>query len=487
MNADAANASHRHSKPKKILNLLFSGLLIGLLTACGGGGGTPATTTLPDSGNVVVKDIREQLASLAGVSNVVEQTSSIAGTRFFVFNLSQPVDHQAPTGARFEQKITLLYRSASAPTVLFTSGYAIGDKSSQAELTELLRANQLSMEHRYFRGSTPQNKDWSKLDIWQSANDQHRLTLSLKPLLSAKWVSSGASKGGMTAIFHRRFFPDDVAATVAYVAPISFAESDSRYPLFEKQLGGSAQRLAIEQWQQAALNKREELLSLFAADAKARGASLTYLGLDKTLEFAILEAPFTLWQYGDANLAATVPPANASAEQLYRFLDAASFGVVTTWSDATMDYYQAYYYQTATQLGYPLVAYDYLQGLKYPDQDKGNAYPPYGVGARYDGGQAMRDIQNWVDQSASRMLLIYGENDPWTAGAFALTSSAQSRDNYKFIVSKGNHSAAIRQLELDQRQFIYDKLASWLSVSVAPASAPAAALVTGRKPPPGLE
>lgn len=473
---------------RKSQTICLLSLLVLILSACGGGGGSsPVVTTNPGGDNVVVvKDIREQIAALPGVANLQEQSTTIAGTRFFVFTLSQPVDHQASNGERFEQKITLLYRSAGAPTVLFTSGYAINDKPAQAELTDLLKANQLSMEHRFFRSSTPASRDWSKLDIWQSANDQHRLTQSFKALLTGKWLNSGASKGGMTAVFHRRFFPEDVAATVAYVAPISFAESDPRYPQFEKQLGGAAQRAAIEQWQQAALDKREELLKLFEQDASRRGASFTFLGADKTLEFAILEAPFTLWQYGDANLAATVPAAGANAEQLYRFLDDASFGVVSNWSDATLTYYQAYYYQTATQFGYPMVAYEYLRGLKYPGQDKGDAYPPYGVTARYDGGLAMRDVQSWVDQQASRIIFIYGENDPWTAGAFHLTPAAQSRDNFKFIVSKGNHSASIRQLELPQRQIIYERLATWLGISLSPASAPPEAIRRGREAPAGL-
>ena len=34
----------------------------------------------------------------------------------------------------------------------------------------------------------------------------------------------------MTAIYHRRFYPDDVDGTVPYVAPISFGAPDLRYP-----------------------------------------------------------------------------------------------------------------------------------------------------------------------------------------------------------------------------------------------------------------
>ena len=34
------------------------------------------------------------------------------------------------------------------------------------------------------------------------------------------------------AVYHRRFYPDDVAGTVAYVAPLSFGAPDHRYDAF---------------------------------------------------------------------------------------------------------------------------------------------------------------------------------------------------------------------------------------------------------------
>ena len=67
--------------------------------------------------------------------------------------------------------------------------------------------------------SAPASMDWSKLDIWQAATDHHRLVTALKPLYPARWISTGASKGGMASVYHRRFYPADVTATIAYVAP----------------------------------------------------------------------------------------------------------------------------------------------------------------------------------------------------------------------------------------------------------------------------
>ena len=42
-----------------------------------------------------------------------------------------------------------------------------------------------------------------------------RIFEALGALFPAPWVNTGHSKGGMTALFHRRYFPCDVAATAA--------------------------------------------------------------------------------------------------------------------------------------------------------------------------------------------------------------------------------------------------------------------------------
>jgi len=256
-----------------------------------------------------VLEIDAALRATPGISGVTEVTSTITGTRFFRFRLTQAVDHTVNGGATFQQFVTLLYRSRTAPVVLATSGYSISQNPGQGEPTRILAANQITMEHRFFNTSTPSPVDWSKLSIEQSAADEHGVVTALKPLFSGKWVNTGGSKGGMTALFHRRFYPNDVDATLAYVAPISLANGDARYPPFIDARGTPASRAAIEGWQQAILSKRTEVQALLQADATASGDTFNLLGADKTLEFAVLEAPFTLWQYGHASLAARVPGA----------------------------------------------------------------------------------------------------------------------------------------------------------------------------------
>jgi len=127
----------------------------------------------------------EQLAAIPGLT-VVSETQG-TGYRFFVLAYRQPADHRHPAQGTFEQRLTLLHRSSTAPVVLSTSGYglAASPRPSQTEPTALLTANQVSVEHRFFTPSRPAPADWSDLTIWQEATDEHRIVSAFKRIYSA--------------------------------------------------------------------------------------------------------------------------------------------------------------------------------------------------------------------------------------------------------------------------------------------------------------
>ena len=446
---------------------LAAGLLLG--QACHSGGGEENVPPPPPL------DIGDALRATQGVTSVLEQASTVTGTRFFVCAFQQPVDHSDPSGAGFQQTFTLLYRSRTAPVVLATTGYGISRNSGQGEPTSLLQANQITLEHRYFAPSAPATMDWPRLTIAQAANDQHRLVLALRPQFNGRWINTGGSKGGMTALYHRRFFAADVDATLAYVAPNSLGNPDPRYIAFVDSRGTGACRAALDAWQQAILNRRTEVRALLEADAARLGRTLNVLGSDMTLEFAVIEAPFTFWQYSNASLCSQIPAPTATPQALYAFLDTVYFGVVSSWDDAALSYYAPYYYQSAVQLGYPAVKDAHLTGLLYRGLDLPERYPPLGVPKPYDAA-AMADIQNWVDSAASKVMFVYGENDSWSGGAFALPAAARARDNFLYVVPAGNHGSRLSQLPDAQRAEAYATLSRWLGVPVQAATAPVAAV-----------
>ncbi len=298
---------------------------------------------------------RELLAELAEVAGlgVKEVSSSFPGYRAFALELDQPVDHTSPAGARFRQRLFLLHRDASAPMVVYSSGYHLDDRNLHEPAT-LLAANQLSVEHRFFGASTPGTSgsaaDWSKDTIAQSAADYHRIIQALRPIYRGRWLTTGISKGGMTSIYHRRFYPEDVDGTVAYVAPQSFAIADPRYVAFVDKVGAEPCRKQLAALQRLALARRAALLSELEGLERA-GQSFAILGREKALEHVVIDLPFTFWQYTGASGCASIPDEKADDSEIFGFLRSAGF--LEWYEDKEIKDYQGYHYQSSTQLGTP--------------------------------------------------------------------------------------------------------------------------------------
>lgn len=78
------------------------------------------------------------------------------GYRFFVLNYEQPVDHRNPSKGTFKQRLTLLHKDTSRPTVFFTSGYNVNTNPRRSEPTTIVDGNQVSLEYRFFTPSRPE-------------------------------------------------------------------------------------------------------------------------------------------------------------------------------------------------------------------------------------------------------------------------------------------------------------------------------------------
>ena len=451
---------------------------------CGGDGQGAAAPTAPaaltgpcipqEVGTITVDpqlDLADQLRALPDVASVVESaTPPLPGTRFFVLGFDQPVDHCNPAGPRFTQQVTLLYRDAAAPTVLFTTGYNIATGQGPVGLTRLLTANQVALEHRFFEESVPESMDWSKLDIFQAATDQHRVSRNLQALLGGRWLNTGTSKGGMTAVYHRAFYPDDVDATVAYGAPISFSRSDPGFASHLDQIGPPDCRSAMKAFQHALLAARAEAEPLMAASAAAAGDAYTILGadaasaLDRAFEIAVLEVHFALWAYLDESWCAAIPPPTASAAELFAFMDAVYEGTEQWVGDAALAFYAPYYYQSATQLGGPAYPEAHLLDLVGPAGigDVPEIYAPLGVPKPWD-GQAMVDVDAWVRGRGERMMFVYGERDPWGGGQF---TPDPDLDAVKYIAPLANHGASVAALSDADRADAAARLSAWMGVTV---------------------
>jgi hypothetical protein len=66
-----------------------------------------------------------------------------------------------------------------------------------------------------------------------------------------------------------------------------------------------------------------------------------------------------------------------------------------------------------------------------------------------------------MKQEADHILLIYGEYDPWTAGAFPTSQSG--REVIRLDVPEGNHSAKFYLLPHDSQEKALKMLSVWLN------------------------
>ncbi|MDI3285327.1 S28 family serine protease [Polyangium sp. 15x6] len=428
----------------------------------GGTGGSGGAGGSGGSGGATSADIFEKLQDIEGLT-VTEEKTEIPGYRYFVLTIDQPADHDDPSGARFEQRLVLHHRDPAAPVVLATQGYNLYPEYQWLdEPAELLAANQVRVEHRFFTPSRPEPADWSQLTIEQAAADLHHIVEVIRPLYEGKWISTGGSKGGMTSVYHRRFYPDDVNGTVAYVAPHNFGDADPRYLEFVAQRGDAACQQALLDFQREVLLRRPEMLTRMQAQAADAGLTYELLGEDQALETAVIEFIFSFWQYGDESHCAEIPSTSASDDEVWSFFDLVCGP--SLWSDGATLAYEPYYWQAAVQLGYPGYAEENVADLLlYPGFDVAASYtlPGRGKNPILD-PQAMQDVSAWLTTEGERMMFIYGENDPYTAAAFDLGGA---QDSYRFFEPAGNHSASIGGLPQADLEAALAALQAWTGVT----------------------
>ena len=408
-------------------------------------------------------DIKDRIAALPGVRIISETTSGTA--RAFVLGIQQPADHRKPRGVRFEQRFSLLHKDDSKPMVLHTTGYNLPGTISASEPARLVDGNQLSVEQRFFTPSRPAPADWDDLNIWQAANDHHRIVLAFKKIYHARWLSTGASKGGMTSIYHRRFFPRDVDATIAYVAPNDVVNDRDVYGEFIRNVGNDPTcNRRLEGVQRQILQHRDEIVTRL----EAKGYTYEQFGnAHRALEVLVLDTPFTFWQYGTQEQCALVPGAGASVDDLWTFMDK-----TVGWdfyTDAGVAPYAPYYHQAGTQLGWPEADESAVRDLlRYPGVSVPRSMVPSEISfPRFD-RFAMRDIDSWVRYQGSRLLFVNGQNDPWSAEPFRLGPG--TRDSLSFSVPGGNHGANIAKLPEKERLAATAAVQRWAGVSGSVAS-----------------
>ena len=409
------------------------------------------------SANASNKELYQKLCTLKGVITVDSLPSDYSSEKYVV-TIRQPLDHKHPEKGSFTQRVVISHEGFDRPTVLVTEGYG-GDYALNPryrdELAGLFQTNTVFVEHRYFSGSVPDSVDWQYLTAQNSASDLHIITTLFKQIYPQKWISTGISKGGQTALIYRAFFPNDVDITVPYVAPVSRSAEDGRHEPFLNVVGDKKTRQAILSFQREVLKRRGEIIPLLEKFCMEKQLSFR-ISMNEVLDYCVLEYSFAFWQWGTP--ASQIPANSATTEVLFKHLTEISGPDYFATGQPT----QAFFIQAARELGYygydiePFkdllfirTAKDYLQRIMLPE----------GITIQFQ-PELYKKLTNFIETSDPRLIFVYGEYDPWTS--VGITKLDGKKNMFVAIQPKGSHRARINTLPDSLRDKVIKTINLWL-------------------------
>ncbi|NVB81457.1 MAG: hypothetical protein HOV81_23885 [Kofleriaceae bacterium] len=384
-------------------------------------------------------DLPDQLAKLHGMTATETPCGSFVATpaRCFSLTFEQPIDHAAPAGPTFDQRLFLVHRGCDRPMVIADWGYS-NDLFYDDELSTLFHANSLWVEHRYQGSSVPapQDWDWSALTIENGASDLHHVIGILKSVYGGRWVSTGASKGGITATYHAFFFKGELDGTIPYVAPASRSRVDPNYQTY----------LATHMTSPCAQRLRDAQVAALTTRNAAMQSRLVALSIPSTVaplyvEYMVRFSDWGFWQRWGKDYCDLVPTTASSDDSFFGFFRnlnnfPAQAPAIDERSDGALAYEWLSEQGFAQQIGAHIS--DLLTETWAMEDDFKDQYPGVALPA-YD-GSVTRSVRRWAQLRAENLLLIYGELDPWSGGALDEPTHPTSA---RFFVPGGSHGSQL--------------------------------------------
>ncbi len=377
--------------------------------------------------------------------------------------LLQPVDHRNPDLGIFSQRVFVSIKTPNAPVVLVTEGYVANYGANSGYLNELcsiLEASQVVVEHRYFGQSWPDPVNWEFLTVENAAGDHHTIVNLLKPYLSGKWVNTGISKGGQTAVLHRVFHPEDVDLTVSYVAPFNFGVEDGRHEPFIDNIPGTAkEREKVLAFQHLLLDKRQQLMPLFSQLVADKNYTFS-APINAIYDYCVLEYSFAFWQWGSNP--ALIPGSESTLQEVFDHFEKISSP--DYFAREGLDRIGSFFVQAARELGY--YGYDTkpFKGKLSIESAEGylaRLFMPDNYSTPFD-DRSVKKTEAFLDSTNAQIIFIYGANDPWTASGF----NPPARENFLKIVQEGaSHGIRIGRLDEKNQTLVVDRLKAWVSIN----------------------
>lgn len=423
----------------------FSALLLLALTAVG---------------NLAAQEMESRIKALEGVTEVKALPSGEFSEKYEVM-LRQPLDWKNPEAGEFQQRVVVMHAGDDRPTMLITQGYGAGfalRENYREEISRLFNTNMVFVEHRYFDRSMPENPNWDYLTAENSAHDLHAIKSLFAELYPSKWIASGISKGGTTTMLYATFYPGDVDIYVPYVGPVCTGREDKRFNPFLQEVSTPGKRAEVEAFQKELLKRKDALMPLFEKYCNDHSLSFR-IPLREVFDYCVLEYSFSLWQWGTDP--ATQPALTASDEELADFL----LKAVGPEYFAIGGDNASFFVQAAKELGYypydlrPFKGLielksskDYLRKIFIPEELRD---------VKFD-KTLCKKMRKYLKNNDPKMLLVYGEDDPWTAPGAGWAASGKHNMRY-FVDPAGSHRARILTLPDEQKYLAIAILHQWLS------------------------
>ena len=400
----------------------------------------------------------EKLQTLSAV-NKIETLSSDDKLEKIVCFVNQQLDWQDKQTGDFQQRVIVKHRGFDKPTVMVTEGYG-ADYAMNArykeELSDLLDANLIFVEHRFFLESTPVPCNWDYMTVANSAGDYHHIRQLFGQLYNGKWFTTGISKGGQTTLFYRTFYPTDVDGAVAYVAPLNKSVEDGRHESFLKNISNEPAKKAIRAFQFEVLKRRNTILPLFEKYCREKDY-IFRTSINEIFDLCVLEYEFAFWQWGDDYK--KIPSVDATDQELLQvllkscepnyFSPSASGLPFNVQAMREIGYY-----------GYDTTPFAGLLSIKHAEgYMRRNMIPASLQYIEFD-TNLYEKVTKFLAEEDVPMIFIYGQNDPWTATG--VTWLKGKKNMHVFIQPEGSHRARIATMPSKTQNQIKKILSDWL-------------------------
>ena len=404
--------------------------------------------------------LQEKLKTISLITEIKPLESKEFAEKYVTY-FTQPLDHDRPELGSFRQRVIISHIGFDRPTVIVTEGYGAGYALSpryREELSKMFNTNMVFVEYRYFLESTPNPRDWQYLTAESSADDLHAVRQALKDIYPNKWIATGISKGGQTAMLYRTFYPNDVDITVPYVGPLCYGVEDGRHEPFLRQVGTEDERRKIEDFQLEVLKRKSTLLPRFEKHCQEKKYEFN-ASTEEIYDYSVLEYSFAFWQWGTP--VSTIPANNASDDEIYKHFMAISEPSYFAKGGGN----ESFFVQAARELGY--YGYDIRPFKKYLSITSSKGYlkklmlPDDAKDIKFD-KTLSKKITKFLKKNDPKMIFVYGEIDPWSAAATTWLNTDKKENVHIFVEPRGSHLARINTLPKEMKQKAISILKKWL-------------------------